>query len=82
MLSRQSGRYVTIATTKTRCVRSSRNLNLGCFPLKLTWEVLILNLNQVLMSKLNQVIHLELITESGMNPSNLQMWIRTKMKYK
>lgn len=40
------------------------------------------NLNQVLMSKLNQVIHLELITESGMNPSNLQMWIRTKMKYK
>lgn len=31
------------------------------------------------MSKLNQVIHLELITESGMNPSNLQMWIRTKI---
>lgn len=30
------------------------------------------------MSKLNQVINLELITESGMNPSNLQMWIRTK----
>lgn len=33
------------------------------------------------MSKLNQVIHLELITESGMNPSDLQMWIWTKMKW-